>query len=251
MRLTRLAIRHDHHPRELRSEIEERIKAGEGPVTPDGDMERERFRVVVEGPPNWTSFRQFWKMFSDEGAVAVASTYTKVGGVYDTGFRHDPSRPLETLAEYCLGCYTNLGLPTRIKLLVHDGFGVWCAARRLNAGRFDWPRQAHAGAVPMTLTQQQFDALVSFGYGVGIGKRPGADAWHGFGGGMFVEYAGSIVVRNAIFENNRAVGSDRASGPGGVGAGDVRPHPQRSDVPIIADGVGPVSSLQLDLVLGH
>ena len=35
-----------------------------------------------------------------------------------------------------------------------------CGARRLNAGRFDWPRQAHAGAVPMTLTQQQFDALV-------------------------------------------------------------------------------------------
>jgi len=49
---------------------------------------------------------------------------------------------------------------SRIKLLVHDGFGVWCAARRLNAGRFVWPRQAHAGAVPMTLTQQQFDALV-------------------------------------------------------------------------------------------
>ena len=49
---------------------------------------------------------------------------------------------------------------TRIKLLVHDGFGVWCAARRLNAGRFDWPRQAHAGADPMALTQQQFDALV-------------------------------------------------------------------------------------------
>ena len=32
------------------------------------------------GPPNWTSFREFWKMFSDEGAVVVASTYTKVGG---------------------------------------------------------------------------------------------------------------------------------------------------------------------------
>ena len=24
---------------------------------------------------------------------------------------------------------------TRIKLLMHDGFGVWCAARRLNASR--------------------------------------------------------------------------------------------------------------------
>ena len=113
----------------LRAEIEERIREGKGPVTPDGDIEKEKFRVVVEGPPNWTSFRQFWKMFADEGAVAVASTYTKVGGVYDTGFRHDPARPLESLAEYCLGCYTNLGLPTRIEMIAQyvkdyeaDGF---------------------------------------------------------------------------------------------------------------------------------
>ena len=48
---------------------------------------------------------------------------------------------------------------TRIKLLVHDGFGVWCAARRLNEGRFVWPREAPAGATPMVLTQAQFDAL--------------------------------------------------------------------------------------------
>ena len=115
--------------RELRAEIAERIRQGKGPVTPDGEVERERFRIVVEGPPNWTSFRQFWKMFSDEGAVAVASTYSKVGGVYDLGFRHDPDHPLETLAEHCLGCYTNLSLPTRIDLLTRylseyraDGF---------------------------------------------------------------------------------------------------------------------------------
>jgi transposase len=49
---------------------------------------------------------------------------------------------------------------TRIKLLVHDGFGVWCAARRLNDGRFVWPRGLSAGTAPMALTQQQFDALV-------------------------------------------------------------------------------------------
>ena len=49
---------------------------------------------------------------------------------------------------------------TRIKLLVHDGFGMWCAARRLNAGRFVWPREVSAGVAPMTLTQQEFDALV-------------------------------------------------------------------------------------------
>ena len=101
----------------LRSEVEARIAAGKGPVTPDGEMGEERYRIVVEGPPNWTSFRQFWKMFADEGAVVVASTYTKVGGVYDNGFRHDPSRPLETLAEYCMGCYTNLNLPARVAML--------------------------------------------------------------------------------------------------------------------------------------
>jgi benzoyl-CoA reductase subunit B len=101
----------------LRAEVQERIDQGRGPVTPDGDMGEERFRVVVEGPPNWTSFRQFWKMFADEGAVVVASTYTKVGGLYDGGFRHDPDHPLETLADYCLGCYTNLSLPRRVDML--------------------------------------------------------------------------------------------------------------------------------------
>jgi benzoyl-CoA reductase subunit B len=103
--------------RELRAEVEERLRSGRGPITPDGELAEERYRVVVEGPPNWTSFREFWKMFADEGAVVVASTYTKVGGVYDTGFRHDPQRPLETLADYCLGCYTNLSLPARVDLL--------------------------------------------------------------------------------------------------------------------------------------
>jgi len=117
--------------RTLRAEVEARAAAGLGPVTPDGPMGDERYRLVVEGPPNWTSFREFWKMFHEEGAVVVASSYTKVGGLYDRGFRHDPDRPLETLAEYCMGCYTNLGLPSRVELLEQyireykaDGFMV-------------------------------------------------------------------------------------------------------------------------------
>jgi transposase len=48
---------------------------------------------------------------------------------------------------------------TRIKMIVHDGFGVWCAARRLNIGRFAWPREIDA-TKPIALTQAQFDALV-------------------------------------------------------------------------------------------
>ncbi|MBE7481891.1 MAG: benzoyl-CoA reductase subunit B [Polyangiaceae bacterium] len=101
----------------LRREVEQRVKEGKGPVTPDGDALEEKYRLVVEGPPNWTNFFDFWRMFSREGATVVSSTYTRVGGLYDTGFRHDPKDPIGTLADYCLGCYTNLNLPMRTKLL--------------------------------------------------------------------------------------------------------------------------------------
>ena len=45
----------------------------------------------------------------------------------------------------------------RMKVLVHDGIGVWLAARRLNQGKFAWPRE---GAPTLTLTRAQLDALV-------------------------------------------------------------------------------------------
>lgn len=45
----------------------------------------------------------------------------------------------------------------RMKVLVHDGIGVWLAARRLNAGKFVWPLD---GANTQSLTCVQLDALV-------------------------------------------------------------------------------------------
>ena len=45
----------------------------------------------------------------------------------------------------------------RMKVLVHDGIGVWLAARRLNSGKFVWPRDASS---TLTLTRAQLDALV-------------------------------------------------------------------------------------------
>jgi transposase len=45
----------------------------------------------------------------------------------------------------------------RLKVLVHDGIGVWLAARRLNAGKFVWPRDA---ATTLSISRAQFDALV-------------------------------------------------------------------------------------------
>jgi len=45
---------------------------------------------------------------------------------------------------------------TRMKVLVHDGIGVWLASRRLDQGRFTWPKEG--GTV--SLSRGQFDALV-------------------------------------------------------------------------------------------
>lgn len=113
----------------LREEIDARVALGHGPITPTGRLDDQKYRLVVEGPPNWTSFHEFWQMFSEEKAVVVASTYSKVGGTYDFGFRHDPTDPIGTLADYCAGCYTNMNLPQRIDMLVNyvqtyaaDGF---------------------------------------------------------------------------------------------------------------------------------
>ena len=45
----------------------------------------------------------------------------------------------------------------RIKILVHDGIGIWLAARRLHQGKFIWPL---AGGSNHALQRQQLDALV-------------------------------------------------------------------------------------------
>ena len=37
--------------RVLRAEIEQRVREGKGPITPDGEMGEEKYRLVVEGPP--------------------------------------------------------------------------------------------------------------------------------------------------------------------------------------------------------
>lgn len=60
----------------------------------------------------------------------------------------------------------------RIKILVHDGLGVWLAARRLNQGRFVWPRP---GPIHVELTDEQLQALV-----IGL-------PWHRIGYGGIID----------------------------------------------------------------
>ena len=55
----------------------------------------------------------------------------------------------------------------RMKVLVHDGFGLWLCARRLHQGYFVWPHStstsapgAHDTPPALTLSRAQLDALV-------------------------------------------------------------------------------------------
>lgn len=78
------------------AELKERAATKKGPLP------EERFRVVIEGPPPWPFLRVFRDMFSRWGAVAVASTYSTVGGIWEFGFKHDPQHPLESIARHML-----------------------------------------------------------------------------------------------------------------------------------------------------
>jgi transposase len=69
---------------------------------------------------------------------------------------------VNTLGEACAhhGYLFANARASRIKLLVHDGFGVWCATRRLHAGRFIWHTREPGSAAPaVQLSAQQFEAL--------------------------------------------------------------------------------------------
>jgi benzoyl-CoA reductase subunit B len=78
------------------AEFEALAAAGLGPLS------EERFRTVVEGPPPYPYYKSFRNLMSRWGAVAVQSTYSTVGGIWEFGFRHDPRRPLESIAEQML-----------------------------------------------------------------------------------------------------------------------------------------------------
>ena len=67
-----------------------------------GPLSEERVRTVIEGPPPYPYYKNFRNLFTRWGAVAVQSTYSTVGGIWEFGFRHDPRRPLESIAEQML-----------------------------------------------------------------------------------------------------------------------------------------------------
>ncbi|MFW9780264.1 MAG: 2-hydroxyacyl-CoA dehydratase subunit D [Candidatus Heimdallarchaeota archaeon] len=82
-------------------------------------LPEEKFRIVVEGVPPYPSYRSFWDLFKNWGAVSVAATYPKVGGLFDLGEStfHDPNNPIESIARYSLYAYCNLSFPLRNQIV--------------------------------------------------------------------------------------------------------------------------------------
>jgi len=98
--------------------VEERVAARQGPPTPFGRMEEQKYRIVQECGITWDHFLEYNKILFDEGAVVVASTYTKVCGLYDSKeFMHDPARPFESMIEHTMTNYCNNSLQQRIEIM--------------------------------------------------------------------------------------------------------------------------------------
>ncbi len=104
----------------LKKNLNYRIKNKIGHITPLGFQNEQKWRLVIDGPPPWGNFFDFWDIFIKEKATIVGSSYTKVGGAYMDSFRHDPQKPIESMAEYLLTTYTNRDLNERIRILCEE-----------------------------------------------------------------------------------------------------------------------------------
>lgn len=76
---------------------------------------------------------------------------------------------------------------TRLKVLVHDGIGIWLAARRLHQGGFVWPTP---GVHTASVRRGQFDALAP-----GRTTTPGTISKGGVDGAYKPPTAIEVVVR--------------------------------------------------------
>jgi len=60
----------------------------------------------------------------------------------------------------------------RIKLLYFDGTGLWVAAKRLEKGRFSWPKASEAGQKKIKLSAEALQMIVDGVDLRGVGFKP-------------------------------------------------------------------------------
>ncbi|WP_256819411.1 IS66 family insertion sequence element accessory protein TnpB [Pseudomonas putida] len=84
----------------------------------------------------------------------------------------------------------------RMKVLVHDGVGVWLAARRLNQGKFHWPGIRHGCEVELDSEQLQY---VGTGFAVAASRR----GWRDQHAVIACHLTGLLVVVSGLLWHNR------------------------------------------------
>ena len=90
------------------------------------------------------------RVYLQPGATDLRGGFERLYQLARTGFGQDPSSGTQVFA-FCNG------RRTRLKLLFHDGTGLWIATKRLDRGSFAWVSEGPVDP----LTAAQLWALVS------------------------------------------------------------------------------------------
>jgi len=96
---------------------------------------------------NWSSGT---RVFVATTPVDLRASYNKLFALTESVLKEDPMSGHWFV-------FTNLGR-NRVKVLFWDGSGLWVCAKRLEQGRFSWPRGEHACA---QLRSEELLALLS------------------------------------------------------------------------------------------
>ena len=89
-------------------------------------------------------------------ALEPADMRKSFNGLYDIAVNHLANRRLE---REVLFVFTNKRR-NRIKLLYFDGTGLWVAAKRLESGKFSWPKPSTANQKKLHLTPEALQMLL-------------------------------------------------------------------------------------------
>jgi benzoyl-CoA reductase/2-hydroxyglutaryl-CoA dehydratase subunit BcrC/BadD/HgdB len=137
LRGTRWAVR---YYRKLKKEIEARVKKGVGAFA------REEIRLIWDNIPIWYDIRNLSKIFSSQGAVLVADTYTSAWALDQV----DLTQPLKSLSRAYAIIHLNLGLEHKISKVVRmmeqygaDGFIMHSnrSCKPYSLGQYDLKRE--------------------------------------------------------------------------------------------------------------
>jgi transposase len=106
------------------------------------------------------------RIFLAAGATDLRKSFEGLSDLVRHRFQEDP------LSGH-LFVFVN-GSRTRLKLLYWDGSGLWCCAKRLERGRFCWPRTSSEQTGALRIVAEELTLLLS---GIDLDKTRARQWW--------------------------------------------------------------------------